>query len=95
MDANALMMPVEVGVRLFEELDRTLGSYDAVVPDCVVAELSKLAERGGEEGKPRAWGRTWRPAVTPWRPRNRTPTTRSTDSPRGATWTQSSRTTAP
>ena len=51
MDANALMMPVEVGVRLFEELDRTLGTYDAVVPDVVVAELSKLAERGGEEGK--------------------------------------------
>jgi rRNA-processing protein FCF1 len=51
MDANALMLPVEVGVRVFDELDRIAGDYDAVVPDCVVAELSKLADRGGEAGK--------------------------------------------
>ncbi len=51
MDANALMMPVEVGVRVFDELDRLLGSYDAVVPESVRAELVKLADSGGDEGR--------------------------------------------
>jgi hypothetical protein len=34
LDTNALMMPVEVGVRLFEELDRLLGpgAYEPIVP---------------------------------------------------------------
>ena len=51
MDANALMMPVEAGVRVFDELDRLLGSYECVVPDAVRAELEKLAESGGEAGR--------------------------------------------
>jgi rRNA-processing protein FCF1 len=50
MDANALMMPVEVGVRVFDELDRLLGDYDPVVPAAVRDELSKLAANGGDEG---------------------------------------------
>ena len=50
MDANALMMPVEFGVRVFEELDRILEEYDAVVPTAVVAELEKLAASNGGEG---------------------------------------------
>ncbi|GAA0274890.1 twitching motility protein PilT [Halobacterium noricense] len=65
MDANALMMPVEAGVRVFDELDRILASgersspgnpsgdeprgYDAVVPETVRAELEKLGAGGGEE----------------------------------------------
>ena len=48
LDANALMAPVEVGVRTFEELDRLLGDYDPVVPAAVVAELESLAEGAGE-----------------------------------------------
>jgi rRNA-processing protein FCF1 len=48
-DTSALMMPVEAGVRVFDELDRLLGSYDAVVPGAVVAELAKLADGAGEE----------------------------------------------
>ncbi|MFB6093640.1 MAG: twitching motility protein PilT [Halanaeroarchaeum sp.] len=51
MDANALMMPVEVDVRVFEELDRLLGSYDCVIPAAVRDELAKLADAGGEEGQ--------------------------------------------
>jgi rRNA-processing protein FCF1 len=51
MDANALMMPVETGVRVFDELDRLLGSYECVVPDAVRAELETLAESGGESGR--------------------------------------------
>jgi len=51
MDANALMMPVEAGVRVFDELDRLLGDYDAVVPEGVRDELVKLAESGGTEGR--------------------------------------------
>ena len=51
MDANALMMPVEAGMRVFEELDRLLGEYTPVVPSVVVEELRSLAESGGEEGR--------------------------------------------
>jgi rRNA-processing protein FCF1 len=48
MDANALMMPVEADVRVFEELDRLLGEYTPVVPDVVLAELDKLAGSDGQ-----------------------------------------------
>ena len=49
LDTNALMAPVEVGVRLFEELDRLLGEYEAVVPEAVLRELDRLAEGNGKE----------------------------------------------
>ena len=48
LDTNALMMPVECNVRVFEELDRLLGEYDAVTPQAVVDELDKLADGAGE-----------------------------------------------
>ena len=48
LDTNALMAPVEVGVRTFEELDRLLGEYEAVVPEAVRKELDRLASGGGE-----------------------------------------------
>ncbi|WP_101294969.1 PIN domain-containing protein [Halegenticoccus soli] len=55
MDTNALMMPVELGVRVFEELDRVLGlpadGYELVAPRAVVEELEALAAGSrGEEG---------------------------------------------
>jgi len=52
MDANALMMPVECDVRVFEELDRVLDSVDPelLVPEAVLAELEKLSDGSGEEG---------------------------------------------
>jgi rRNA-processing protein FCF1 len=49
LDTNALMMPVELGVRTFEELDRLLGDYEAVVPEAVLEELDELAGQHGEE----------------------------------------------
>ena len=46
LDTNALMMPVELGVRSFDEIRRLLGECEFVVPRSVVDELSKLADRG-------------------------------------------------
>lgn len=57
VDANALMMPVEAGVRVFEELDRVCGDYDPVVPDVVLAELAKLAGGAGEAATAASVGR--------------------------------------
>jgi hypothetical protein len=50
VDTNALMMPVECEVRVFDELERLVGSPDLVTPRAVVAELEKLANGGGTEG---------------------------------------------
>ena len=51
LDSNALMAPVEVGVRTFAELDRLLGEYGTVVPEAVLAELDRLSSGGGEAAK--------------------------------------------
>ncbi|WP_312909709.1 PIN domain-containing protein [Natronosalvus caseinilyticus] len=50
LDTSALMMPVELDVRLFDELDRVVGSYEPTTPQPVLEELRRLSERGGEEG---------------------------------------------
>jgi hypothetical protein len=49
LDASALMAPVEADLRLFEELDRLLGGYEAVVPAAVVSELDRLQGGNGKE----------------------------------------------
>ncbi|WP_368280508.1 twitching motility protein PilT [Halalkalicoccus subterraneus] len=49
MDTNALMMPVECDVRVFEELDRLLSDAELVVPDSVLRELRTLADGASEE----------------------------------------------
>jgi len=49
MDTNALMMPVECDVRVFEELERLVGDEELLVPEAVRAELAKLADGRGEE----------------------------------------------
>jgi len=51
LDASVLMAPVEVGVRVFEELDRLCGDYEPLVPETVVAELEGLAEGRGEAAR--------------------------------------------
>jgi len=57
LDTNALMMPVELDVRLFEELDRVLGGasadgeqvgFEPIVPQAVLEELRRLSSAGGE-----------------------------------------------
>jgi hypothetical protein len=58
LDTNALMMPVELDIRVFDELDRLVGDADLVVPRAVVAELEKLGEAGnGEEATAASVGR--------------------------------------
>jgi rRNA-processing protein FCF1 len=61
MDTNALMMPVECDVRLFDELARLLGesvdAMDLVVPRAVVAELETLAPGASKEAVAASVGR--------------------------------------
>jgi hypothetical protein len=61
LDTNALMMPVECDVRVFDELARLLGGSldgaDLVVPATVVAELEKLSAGAGEEAVAASVGR--------------------------------------
>ncbi|MFB6121865.1 MAG: PIN domain-containing protein [Haloferacaceae archaeon] len=58
MDTSALMMPVECGVRVFEEVERLLGeSPDWATPAAVVAELDELSEGGGTEATAASVGR--------------------------------------
>ncbi|PSQ42980.1 twitching motility protein PilT [Halobacteriales archaeon SW_7_68_16] len=57
VDTSALMLPVEGSIRVFDELDRLLGTYRAVVPRSVVAELNALAGGNGEAARAAAVGR--------------------------------------
>ena len=50
VDTNALMMPVELDVRLFDELERLLDAYEPILPQAVLEELRRLSEKGGQEG---------------------------------------------
>ncbi|ELY92752.1 nucleotide binding protein PINc [Natrialba hulunbeirensis JCM 10989] len=50
LDTSALMMPVELDVRLFDELDRLLDSFEPTAPQAVIEELRRLSEKGGREG---------------------------------------------
>jgi rRNA-processing protein FCF1 len=57
LDTNALMMPVELDVRVFDELDRLLGAYEATTPRSVVTELEKLQDGNGKEATAASVGR--------------------------------------
>jgi rRNA-processing protein FCF1 len=61
LDTNALMMPVEFDVRVFDELERLTGrppaALDLLVPRAVVAELDRLAEGTGEAARAARVGR--------------------------------------
>ncbi|MFC6716393.1 PIN domain-containing protein [Natrialbaceae archaeon GCM10025810] len=50
LDTSALMMPVELDVRLFDELDRLLDDVEPTTPQAVIEELRRLSEKGGTEG---------------------------------------------
>jgi len=47
-DANMLMTPSQQNVDVFDEAERVVGGYDAVVPDEVMRELRSLADEGNE-----------------------------------------------
>ncbi len=51
LDTNALMMPVECDIRLFDELDRLRGGQTPLVPRPVERELEQLADGGGEPAR--------------------------------------------
>jgi rRNA-processing protein FCF1 len=53
LDTNALMMPVECDVRVFDELDRLLGSHELITPQAVLDELKKLAQGDRSEARDR------------------------------------------
>lgn len=57
MDTNALMMPVECEVRIFEELDRLLPNPELFVPQAVLQELDGLADGHGKEATAASVGR--------------------------------------
>jgi rRNA-processing protein FCF1 len=58
LDTNALMMPIETDVRVFEELERLLVAVEPVVPRAVVRELENLAAAGaGTEATAASVGR--------------------------------------
>lgn len=58
LDTNALMMPVELNVRTFDEIERLLGAAELVVPRAVLDELDRLASSGeGNEAKAANVGR--------------------------------------
>ena len=57
MDTNALMLPIEHEVRVFEELDRLFPNPEPLVPRAVLAELDELAGSHGEEATAASVGR--------------------------------------
>lgn len=57
LDTSALMLPIQADLRLFEELDRLLGEYEAVVPRAVLEELETLAQGNGTEATAASVGR--------------------------------------
>ncbi len=50
VDTNALLIPGEFGVDIFEELER-LGYVHIIVPKMVLTELDRLRQRPGLKGK--------------------------------------------
>lgn len=51
LDTSALMLPVELDIRLFDELERLLGEITPLVARSVVSELERLASDGGSAGR--------------------------------------------
>lgn len=45
------MLPVELDIRVFEELERLFGGIETVTPQAVVDELSALSGTGGTSGR--------------------------------------------
>ena len=58
LDTNALMMPAQFNVDLFEGLRELLGAYDALVPAEVVYELRGLSTGRGKDAAAARFGLT-------------------------------------
>lgn len=57
LDTSALMAPVELDLRVFDELNRLFGSVSPIVPKAVLAELDRLAGTSGRESRAARVGR--------------------------------------
>ena len=56
LDANALMMPVQFKVDLFNGLEELVGGFEPVVLPGVVQELTGLAQAKGRDGAAARYG---------------------------------------
>ncbi len=56
LDANALMMPSQFQIDLFDELRMLLGSYEPVVLSGILQELAGLSRAKGRDGAAARWG---------------------------------------
>ena len=56
LDANALMMPSQFHVDLFDELRMLLGSFEPVVLSGILRELSGLSRAKGRDGAAARYG---------------------------------------
>jgi hypothetical protein len=50
LDANALMMPVQFQIDIFDELRSLLGAFEPVVLSSVIRELTGLSRAKGRDG---------------------------------------------
>jgi hypothetical protein len=56
LDANALMMPSQFQIDLFDELRMLLGSYEPLVLSGILQELAGLSRAKGRDGAAARWG---------------------------------------
>ena len=56
LDANALMMPVQFQIDLFDELRELLGAFDPVVLPAIIDELTGLTRAKGRDGAAARFG---------------------------------------
>jgi rRNA-processing protein FCF1 len=56
LDANALMMPSQFQIDLFDELRMLIGSYEPIVLSGVLQELTGLSRAKGRDGAAARWG---------------------------------------
>lgn len=56
LDANALMMPSQFQIDLFDELRLLLGSFEPVVLSGIIHELTGLSRAKGRDGAAARWG---------------------------------------
>jgi uncharacterized protein len=58
LDANALMMPLQFQIDLFDELRTLLGSFEPVVLSGILQELTGLSRAKGRDGAAARFGLT-------------------------------------
>lgn len=57
LDTSALMLPVELDIRVFEELQSQLGELELLVPEAVLTELDRLTDGDGTAARAATVGR--------------------------------------